>query len=198
VSWYRRRGDGRIALAILALLPLAISSAARGESVPADVGDATLRDGRGTVVPLSRIAADHRFTVVVFYSSTCPCFAVHVARLGRLSAELRNRGVAFLAVDSERHGPGEPTPPPAAAPGVPLFRDDGGLLARRLNARFATQAFVIDPTGQVRYGGGLDSDRKDLTAAPHAYLRDALINLLGSDSPRYATSKALGCALRLF
>jgi hypothetical protein len=168
------------------------------ETPPPAVGDGVvLRDGGGRSVPFSGITAEHRFTVVVFYSSSCPCFAAHVQRLGSLSAELRKRDVAFVAVDSERHAAGEPSPPTEAALGVPLFRDEGGTLARRLHARFATEAYVIDRAGEVRYRGGLDGDRKQLTPTARMYLRDALVGLLRSDMPRYQTAKALGCALRL-
>jgi hypothetical protein len=177
------------------------ATSAWGQSapVPPDVGaDAVLRDARGAVVPLSGILAAHRYTVIVFYSSSCPCFAAHIARIGQLARELGQRDVGFLAVDSERHGPGEPSSPAEAAPGLPLFRDAGGLLARRLNARYATQSFVVDRAGRVRYDGGIDSDRKSLTSAPRTYLRDTLVRLLATDGPRYASSKTLGCALKLF
>jgi len=170
----------------------------RAETPPPPLGaDVVLRDGGGRSVPLSGITVQHRFMVVVFYSSGCPCFAAHVQRLGSLSAELRKRDVAFVAVDSERHAAGDPSPPAEAAPGVPLLREVGGTLARRLHARFATEAFVIDRTGEVRYRGGLDGDRKQLTPTAKMYLHDALDGLLRSDMPRYQTAKALGCALRL-
>jgi len=170
----------------------------RAEAPPPPLGDdLVLRDDAGRSVPVSTITAQHRFTVVVFYSNSCPCFAAHVQRLGSLSAELRKRDVAFVAVDSERHAAGETSQPAEAAPGVPLLRDEGGTLARRLHARFATEAFVIDRAGEVRYSGGLDSDRKQLTPTAKMYLHDALDGLLRSDMPRHQTAKALGCALRL-
>lgn len=179
------------------LLFLALPSSVRGEAPPPDIGDQTVRDPAGASVRLSRIAAEHRFTVVVFYSSSCRCFAAHVPRLGQLAFDFAKQGVTFLAVDSERHDASEPPPPIAVATGVSLFRDEGGVLARYLHARFATQAFVIDRAGKVRYDGGLDSERKYVTATARMYLRDVLVGLLGSDAPRYATTKSLGCALRL-
>lgn len=187
--------SARIASAMLLLL--ALPSSVRGEAPPPDIGDQTLRDPAGASVRLTRIAAAHRFTVVVFYSSNCPCFAAHLPRLGRLASDFGKQGVTFLAVDSERHAAGEPPAPVAVAPDVSLFRDEGGVLARHLHARFATQAFIIDRAGKVRYDGGLDSDRKYLTATARMNLREVLFGLLGSDAPRYATTKSLGCALRL-
>src|SRR5450432_221963 len=45
------------------------------------LGGAVLKDTHGASLPLSQLLAQHRFTVVVFYSATCPCFAAHVDRL---------------------------------------------------------------------------------------------------------------------
>jgi peroxiredoxin len=182
---------------VFVLSAFAATPRAETAAVPPGGNDIFLRDGAGRSVPLSTITAQHRFTVVVFYSSSCPCFAAHVQRLGSLSAELGKRDVAFVGVDSERHAASEPSPPAEAAPGVPLLRDEGGTLARRLCARFATESFVIDRAGEVRYQGGVDDDRKELKPNAKMYLRDALLGLLRSDMPRHQTAKALGCALRL-
>ena len=100
-------------------------------------------------------------------------------------------------VDSERHPQGTPALPTEIAPGLPLLRDESGELARRLGALYATESYVLDPTGRVRYQGGVDSDRKYLRPDAQPYLRQALLKLLSSDAPAFATGKALGCALRL-
>ncbi len=166
-------------------------------SGPPDVGNATLRDARGQVTSLTALARSHKLTVLVFYAAGCPCFAAHVDRLRQLERELGPQGVGFLVVDSERHGADETSPPGEIAPGLPLLRDESGDLARRLGARYATESFVLDPAGRVRYQGGVDSDRKYLRPDAHHFLREALMKLLSGDAPAFATSKALGCALRL-
>ncbi|HVZ89255.1 MAG TPA: redoxin domain-containing protein [Polyangia bacterium] len=157
----------------------------------------TVRDAHGQVTPVATLARAHKLTVVIFYAASCPCFAAHIERLRQLQAELGPRGVDFLVVDSERHGSREPTPPAEVAPGLPLLRDESGDLARRLGARYATESYVLDPTGKVRYQGGVDSDRKYLRPDAQPHLRQALLKLLSGDAPAFATSKALGCALRL-
>jgi hypothetical protein len=192
----RRAGGGRSSL--LALLGLlAIAAAARGESAPPSPADAVLRDAHDLRVPVAQLVRGNRFTVIVFYGATCPCFTAHRARLQKLAAELAPRGVGFAIVDSERHAAGEPPIPERVATNLPLLRDDGGDLARRLRARYATESFVLDAAGRVRYRGGIDSDRKVLNADAQPYLRQALASLLAGNPPPLATSKALGCALRL-
>jgi hypothetical protein len=122
---------------------------------------------------------------------------VHRSRLAALVRELGARGVDFVVVDSERHAPGELTPALLPESGLPILRDDDARLARRLDAQYATETFVFDGTGVLRYRGGFDSDRKYLEPTPRTYLRDALVALLQNKAPPSASAKALGCALRL-
>jgi Redoxin len=196
-----RRPSGPGPSALLGLLGLlgllAITPVARGESELPNLNDTVLRDARNTIVPLERIVSGHRLTVIVFYGATCPCFAAHRERLQKLATDLAPRGVGFVIVDSERHVPGEAPAPQAVAPHLPVFRDDGGRLARRLGARYATESFVVDAAGQVRYRGGIDSDRKVLNSDADPTLGKALDSLLAGKAPPLTTSKALGCALRL-
>ena len=146
---------------------------------------------------MASLARGHRLTVVIFYAAGCPCFAAHVERLRQLEAELGYQGVGFVVVDSERRAPGERPPPPEIAPGLPILRDENAELARRLGAAYATESYILDSSGRVRYQGGVDSDRKYLRPDAQPYLRQALLKLLSGDAPAFATSKALGCALRL-
>ena len=146
---------------------------------------------------MASLTRGHKLTVVIFYAAGCPCFAAHVGRLRQLEAELGSRGVGFLVVDSERRGHGERPPPPEIAPRLPILRDENAELAKRLGAAYATESYILDSNGRVRYQGGVDSDRKYLRPDAQPYLRQALLKLLSGDAPAFATSKALGCALRL-
>jgi len=105
--------------------------------------------------------------------------------------------VALVVVDSERHTAGEARPEKVPGTELPVLRDEGGRLARRLGAQYATESFVFDGNGQLRYRGGIDDQRKYLGPNPRPHLRDALLHLLDNSAPAYASAKALGCALRL-
>jgi hypothetical protein len=179
------------------VLALALDAAARASPVPPSLSDIALRTADGRAVALAAVVRAHRLTAVVFFSATCPCFAAHRSRLAALARELDAEGVRFVVVDSERHAPGEATPAAVADSDLPILRDDGARLARRLDARYATETFVFDATGALRYRGGIDGDRRYLTAAPKAQLREALTALLQARGPPFTEAKALGCALRL-
>jgi hypothetical protein len=110
---------------------------------------------------------------------------------------LQPRDVRFVFVDSERHPPGEAPLDFLAEASQPIFRDPDGRLARRLDAPSATETFVFDAAGTLRYRGGLDDDRTYLRPAPRNFLRDELLSLLDGTAPLFVAAKTLGCALRL-
>jgi hypothetical protein len=160
------------------------------------LSDVVLRASDGGAVALAPVIRRHRLTAIVFFSSTCPCFAAHRARLAALAQEMSARDVQFLVVDAEEHAAGEALPATLPESGLPILRDADARLAHALGARYATETFVFDGAGVLRYRGGIDDDRKYLHAAPRSYLRDALTALLRQNAPPFASSKALGCALR--
>jgi peroxiredoxin len=139
-----------------------------------------------------------RLTVLFFFANHCPCQAAHDARLRELYAAYRPRGVDVFAVDSEIGATPERDTAEATrrAYPFPILIDHGGALARRLGAEYATEAFVVDRSGAVRYHGGIDSDKRTLHDDATPFLREALDDLLAERPPRHAESKALGCALQ--
>lgn len=177
-------------------MTLALTAWAAEPQAPS-LADITLEKAGGDAVPLQKTIAAHRLTVVVFFSESCPCFAVHTERLRDLARELSPKGVDFVVVDSERHAAGEPRPAAVAGTDLAILRDPAGRLARRLGAQYATESFVFDTGGRLRYRGGIDDQRKYLGPNAKAHLRDALIHLLDNDAPAFVSAKALGCALRL-
>ncbi len=143
-------------------------------------------------------SGESSLTVLVFSAWHCPCQAVHDARLNELFVRYHARGVDFFAVDSEIGGSPAADAVEAKKRGYafPVLFDSGAGLAHALRAEYATETFILDRQGIVRYHGGLDSDRVALhdDAAPH--LKNALDDLLGGAAPRSAETQALGCALQ--
>jgi hypothetical protein len=162
-----------------------------------DLSDIVLAQGQGGTLQLQALVREHRFTAVVFFSATCPCFAAHRGRLAALVHELESRDVRFVIVDSERRPAGAPSANSVPDSDLAIFHDEDGKLARRLEAGYATETFVFDTTGSLRYRGGIDDDRKHINPTAHAYLRDEVFGLLAGTAPPYTATKSLGCALRL-
>ena len=162
-----------------------------------DLAGLELRRGTAETIALPASLGAQRLTAVVFYAESCPCFAAHAGRLQAIMRELGPKGVRFLFVDSERHAAAARVPDVVPGLGAPLYRDVGGRLAKRLDAAYATETFVFDATGALRYRGGVDDDRRYLRASARPLLRDALAALLAGSAPPFSSTKALGCALRL-
>jgi peroxiredoxin len=147
---------------------------------------------------LAEEARSARLLVLFFSAWTCPCQTVHDVRIRELYSRYHPLGVDVLAVDSETAGSMSRAKEEVVRRGYdfPVLLDAGGALARALGAQYATESFVLDPTGVVRYHGGVDSDRNELHDDARPYLQNALDDLLAGKSPRTAESKALGCSLQ--
>jgi peroxiredoxin len=183
-------------LAGLVLLVLAACAAPPRAGLRTPHLELAATDGRAH--ELAPAANGPRLTVLVFSAWHCPCQAAHDARLNDLYARYRTRGVDVYAVDSEVGGSLARDVAEAEKRGYafPVLLDPGATLARALDAEYATESFVLDRQGVVRYHGGLDSDRTTLHADATAHLEEALDDLLAERPPRRAETKALGCALQ--
>jgi len=154
----------------------------------------------GRTYDLRATVARSRLTAFVFYARSCPCLAVHEARVEALAAAYRARGVSWFLVNSEAGADPSEDALEARRRGytLPLLTDRGGRLAKSVHAEFATHTVVVDDTGRVRYSGAIDSDKNRLHADARAYLSDALNELLAGREPRDAEREPLGCALTLY
>lgn len=147
---------------------------------------------------LTEIVHPGRVTVVTFFSADCPCQRAHDARLRELYDRYHAQGVDFVAVDAEATS----TPARDAeeakrrAYPFPIVSDPDGAIADALSAEYATFSLVFDDKGQIRYRGGLDSDKVYLTEGASLWVRDALDHVLAGRAPDPAETKTLGCSLR--
>ena len=182
-----------IVVAVLALLSAcATSSPGRVTSAEGLLGT------DGAVHALLPPSSD-AYTVVIFFSRDCHVLAAHDDRIRKLAADFGHPRVRILAVDPEVDASLERDRAEVERRRYPfpVVIDRDGELARALGATFAGYTVVLDHDGNVRYRGGIDSDRVHLRDDATRYLADALTDLLGGKAPRVAESKALGCALRL-
>ncbi len=178
----------------------AASGCARPQQLQAVVPATALLGTDGAPHPLYAPEGAAQLTVLVFFAAHCPCQTAHDPRLLDLARRYHDRGVDIFAVDPEVGATPVRDAPEATrrAYPFPILVDQGGALARRLGAEYATETFVVDRQGVVRYHGGIDSDKNVLRPNARTYLADALDDLLAGHAPRVAEAKALGCALQLW
>ena len=181
------------------LVALAIVFAACAPPQAMHVPDIALTATSGPAASYPRDLAAASYTVFVFFSKDCECFGAHQARLHALVERFGPRGVRFVIVDSEVGTSLDDDVREARDRGLAaIYRDPGGKLARALGARFATYSVVVDPSGRIRYHGGIDNDQKYLRDDSTPFLADALDDLTAGREPRRVEGKTLGCALQLW
>jgi len=82
----------------------------------------------------------------------------------------------------------------ARAP-VPLLVDEGGLLARRLEARSTPTVVVLDREGVVRFRGWIDNERAPGEPGREAWLDEALTDLVAGQDIRRPVTPTWGCSI---
>ena len=141
--------------------------------------------------------ANHSNTTVLFITSAeCPCSAKYESRMTDLARTYGAKGVRFIAMNSsfgeEPHQIAEHALH-AAFP-FPVLKDEGNIIADRIDAQVTPEAFVMDKTGIVRYHGRIDDSRDPHMVVNHD-LRNALDFLLGGKNPPHADANSFGCAI---
>jgi Redoxin len=146
---------------------------------------------------LAELVKLHDWTVVLFYSDTCPTVKAHDPRINTLTERYAPKRVGFYWVDSEAGANVTRDASSAATRGysMPILIDAGAQVADALGARYASQAFILSHNGNLVYSGGIDSDKRFLHPDATPYLASALDAVLADATPPASDVRALGCAL---
>jgi peroxiredoxin/mono/diheme cytochrome c family protein len=149
-------------LAALLLLAGALALAAGADKPkPADdrpTADFRLTDPRTKGVVSLADFKDKKAVVAVFLGTECPINNSFVPVLAQLHKEYEPKGVAFVAINSNR----QDTPERVAAHArkydipFPVLKDLDDKAADRFGAKRTPEAFVLDPSGKVLYQGRID------------------------------------------
>jgi peroxiredoxin len=142
-------------------------------------------------------------TVVYWTCNHCPYALAWQDRLHAAARDYGDRGVRFLAVNSndaerypadslaamrervEREG-GWPNP---------FLHDETQEVARAFGAQRTPDVFVFDRDLALRYRGAPDADYED-PGQDAAWLRDALDAVLADGEPQRAETEPVGCSIK--
>jgi len=148
-------------------------------------------------------AGDEAATVVYWTCNHCPYALAWHERLLAAARDYGERGVRFLAVnsnDAERYpqdGPEAMRERVEAEGGWPnpyLF-DAGQDVARAYGAERTPDVFVLDGDLRLRYRGAPDADYDDESQGA-AWLREALDAVLEGRAPERAETDPVGCTIK--
>jgi peroxiredoxin len=142
-------------------------------------------------------------TLVYWTCNHCPYALAWQERLHQLARDYADRGVRFLAINSndadrypadsfeamierlEREG-GWPHP---------YLYDASQQVAREWGAERTPQVFVLDRELRVRYEGAPDADYED-DSQNAAWVREALDAILAGEEPERASTEPVGCTIK--
>ena len=180
----------------LALL-LAAACAAPSASLRAGGPPLTLVSAGGDTVTLEQLRRGRDATVLVFWSSTCPCVRRYQERVDALLDAWPADRVRVVGVASNAGEPHGEVLRVARERGVrlPIYRDEGGRVAEALGARSTPTVAVLDAAGEVRFLGWLDNERLPGDAGREPWLERALRGLLDGRTPFTARTPTWGCVI---
>ncbi|MFO0946242.1 MAG: redoxin domain-containing protein [Planctomycetota bacterium] len=162
-----------------------------------------LGDFRGKQVALSDYT-DQKAVVVAFLGTECPVAKLYVPRLVELAKTYADRGVAFLAVDSNQQDSIAELAAFARnySLNFPLLKDPSNLVADQFGAERTPEVFVLDGKHVIRYRGRIDDQygvgQSSGYAKPKAHRHDltvALDELLAGNAVSVPETKATGCLI---
>lgn len=135
-----------------------------------------------------------RGLVVVFLSAKCPCSDSHSADLKQL--EIKYPEFHFVGVHSNSDESIEDSKnyfSKLALP-FPVIQDDKAAIAGQFKALKTPHVFVISPTGEMLYQGGV-TDSHVAPAAKKHFLADALEAVRSGKTPQVTQTRTLGCII---
>jgi thiol-disulfide isomerase/thioredoxin/mono/diheme cytochrome c family protein len=191
------------ASAVVATILLAAGSAiAADRATPAppkvDLSELAMLDVHGAKQSLA-IAPQEKASVFVFMSSDCPISRQYVPELNRLVKAADAKKIRFYGVLSDASVTRADALKFANEfqLAFPLLFDNSNELAALFAPRNYPEAFLVDPTGTVRYRGRIDdlySDVDKKRSEPSRLdLLDAMTAIASGKPIAVAETKAIGC-----
>lgn len=167
-------------------------------SLPRSLNESfSLKAPDGTTHNFTNLYRDHVGTVVFFWQAKCPCVKRYQDRIARLAEQYGKDKVAMFFVSSNTNETFQEaiTEFEKRALTLPLFRDEGGVLAKAIGAKGTPTAALFNQAGDLVYLGWIDNERFPGESKRIAYLEDAINDLLAQRSVTFASSPMFGCPI---
>jgi len=121
------------------------------------IEDFTLPDTAGKPIRLADFK-DKKIVVVLFIGTQCPVNNAYMPRLGDLHKQYAEKGVQFLAVNSNSQDSADQVARHAKLHNIPfpVLKDEGSKTADRFAAQRTPEAHLLDGDRTVRYLGRID------------------------------------------
>jgi len=142
-----------------------------------------------------------RAVVLAFTDSTCPQHQQMLAVLASLRDQYASQGVLFWVIDTSAEARSTVSAQVAnSAPGLPVLRDRGQLVARAFGVSIAPEIVAVNATDwTVFYRGAINDGGADSTppGTRQHYLANALTRFLADHPISIHQTRASGCPIEL-
>lgn len=184
-------------LALLVFVSIAnIGSAKSDFAVGTKLENFKLPDVNGTEQSFDKLKGK-KGAVLVWLSAQCPVVKGYNERINQVAAELKDKGINVIGINSNETESLERITSNAAEVGYkfPVLIDRGNVLADKLGATVTPEFYYFDNQNVLLYHGALDNDRsgKNITVN---YLRDAFDSVMSKRPIKETTTKAFGCTIK--
>lgn len=143
---------------------------------------------------------EQNLLVIAFLGTECPLAGVYGKRLAELHQRYKDRGVAFVGVDSNVQDSLTEIAAYARRLRIefPILKDTGNRFADALGAERTPEVFLFDRDRMLRYRGRID-DQYGISvvrpAAEQRFLEKAIEELLQGKPVSIASEPAVGCII---
>ena len=135
--------------------------------------------------------------VVMFIATQCPVSNAYNERMVDLYKSYTPKGVAFLAVDSNKQESIEEIAGHSKKHGFefPVLKDWKNVVADKFDAMVTPEIYLVDSTGVLRYHGRIDNSRNAAKVTEHDLQEVLDAYLEGKPLPKQ-DAKAFGCTIK--
>lgn len=140
------------------------------------------------------IVSGSRGAVLLFVASLCPCTDAHRVMVDNLVEQTGPKGIKFYAVFSNLGETEERAEYFYRNIGwkMPYYLDSDGALASKYKATRTPQTVALSPQGKVLFTGPIDDANLYQGRVEHAYLQDALADIIAGKPVRAPEVPPLG------
>lgn len=151
----------------------------------------------GSLVSLSNTIQNHDATVIIWWSSQCPCVRRYQSRMESLYNTYPKDRVAVIALSSNANETPAMIQNVAKERGftLPVFIDKRARLANAFSIRTTPTVVIIDRQGNLRFRGWIDNEHRETEAGHIPYLKNAINAILNNQSLAHDQSPAFGCMI---